>query len=96
MWPIVNVALPSIKTDLHFSRITAVGGARVPILFAAPSCAGGRLAILFGRPRLILVRLALSQRLASPGWPGRKLLIFFLPSRAHRAALLSPAAPALR
>src|SRR5579864_1894274 len=57
---IVNVALPSIRTDLHFSQeslqwvITAYS-----ILFGGVLLLGGRLADLLGRRRLFVVGLAL-------------------------------------
>src|SRR5438093_951049 len=56
---IVNVALPSIKTDLHFSQenlqwvITAYA-----ILFGGALLLGGRLADLLGRRRMFMVGLA--------------------------------------
>src|SRR5438445_12474795 len=55
---IVNVALPSIKTDLHFSQenlqwvITAYA-----ILFGGVLLLGGRLADLLGRRRLFMAGL---------------------------------------
>src|SRR5438105_10955669 len=57
---IVNVALPSIRTDLHFSQaglqwvITAYS-----IFFGGVLLLGGRLADLLGRPRLFIAGLAL-------------------------------------
>src|SRR4051812_26422248 len=57
---IVNVALPSIKTDLHFSQeslqwvITAYS-----IFFGGFLLLGGRLADLFGRRRLFMAGLLL-------------------------------------
>ena len=57
---IVNVALPSIRTDLHFSQeglqwvITAYS-----ILFGGVLLLGGRLADLLGRRRLFMGGLAL-------------------------------------
>ena len=57
---IVNVALPSIKTDLDFSQeslqwvITAYS-----ILFGGVLLLGGRLADMLGRRRLFMVGLAL-------------------------------------
>src|SRR5256884_7138842 len=57
---IVNVALPSIKTDLHFSQeslqwvITAYS-----IFFGGVLLLGGRLADLLGRPRLFIAGLLL-------------------------------------
>src|SRR2546430_1462252 len=56
---IVNVALPSIKTDLHFSEtslqwvITAYS-----IFFGGALLLGGRLADLLGRRRLFMIGLA--------------------------------------
>src|SRR5262244_4350076 len=57
---IVNVALPSIKTDLHFSQenlqwvISAYA-----ILFGGTLLLGGRLADLLGRRRLFMTGMAL-------------------------------------
>src|SRR5882762_8384493 len=57
---IVNVALPSIKTDLHFSQeslqwvVTAYS-----ILFGGVLLLGGRLADLLGRRRLFAVGIVL-------------------------------------
>src|SRR5256714_15016921 len=57
---IVNVALPSIRTDLHFSQeslqwvITAYS-----IFFGGVLLLGGRLADLLGRRRLFIAGLAL-------------------------------------
>src|SRR5438046_5705076 len=57
---IVNVALPSIKTDLHFSQeslqwvITAYS-----IFFGGVLLLGGRLADVLGRRRLFMAGLAL-------------------------------------
>src|SRR3989475_11819488 len=57
---IVNVALPSIKSDLHFSQqnlqwvITAYA-----ILFGGVLLLGGRLADLFGRRRLFVAGVGL-------------------------------------
>ena len=57
---IVNVALPSIKTDLHFAQenlqwvISAYA-----ILFGGALLLGGRLADIFGRRRLFMLGLAL-------------------------------------
>ena len=78
---IVNVALPSIKTDLHFSQeglqwvITAYA-----IMFGGVLLLGGRLADLLGRRRLFLSGIALftASSLSSPshrscaGSPGRR------------------------
>src|SRR5581483_7128022 len=57
---IVNVALPSIRTDLHFSQeslqwvITAYA-----VFFGGALLLGGRLADLLGRRRLFVIGLAL-------------------------------------
>ena len=57
---IVNVALPTIKTDLHFSQeslqwvVTAYS-----ILFGGVLLLGGRMADLLGRRRMFMVGLAL-------------------------------------
>src|SRR6187431_2821704 len=57
---IVNVALPSIKTDLHFSQeslqwiITAYA-----IIFGGVLLLGGRLADLLGRRRLFVAGVAI-------------------------------------
>ena len=57
---IVNVALPTIKTDLHFSQeslqwvVTAYS-----ILFGGVLLLGGRMADLLGRRRLFMVGLAI-------------------------------------
>src|SRR6266540_1452252 len=56
---IVNVALPSIKSDLHFTQenlqwvITAYA-----IIFGGALLLGGRLADLFGRRRLFVAGIA--------------------------------------
>src|ERR1700748_803962 len=57
---IVNVALPSIKNDLHFPQeslqwvITAYS-----IVFGGPLLPGGRLADRFGRRRMFIAALGL-------------------------------------
>ena len=72
---IVNVALPTIKTDLHFSEeslqwvVTAYS-----ILFGGVLLLGGRMADLLGRRRLFMTgprRCSPSCR-CSTGWPGRR------------------------
>src|SRR5213080_1802617 len=92
---IVNVALPSIKTDLHFSQeslqwvITAYS-----ILFGGVLLLGGRLADLLGRRRLFVVGLALftiSSLLDGLAW-SEGSLIAFRSLQGLGAALLSPAA----
>jgi EmrB/QacA subfamily drug resistance transporter len=92
---IVNVALPSIKTDLHFSQeslqwvITAYA-----ILFGGVLLLGGRLADLLGRRRLFVAGIALfavSSLLAGLSW-SEGSLIFFRALQGLGGALLSPAA----
>src|SRR5437879_7675331 len=92
---IVNVALPSIKTDLHFSQeslqwvITAYS-----IFFGGVLLLGGRLADLLGRRRLFvagIVLFAVSSLLAGLSW-SEGSLIAFRSLQGLGAALLSPAA----
>ena len=92
---IVNVALPSIKTDLNFSQeslqwvITAYS-----ILFGGVLLLGGRLADLLGRRRLFIVGLAvftISSLLDGLAW-SEGSLIAFRSLQGLGAALLSPAA----
>jgi EmrB/QacA subfamily drug resistance transporter len=92
---IVNVALPSIKTDLHFSEtslqwvITAYS-----IFFGGVLLLGGRLADLLGRRRLFMAGLALftvSSLLDGLAW-SESSLIAFRSVQGLGAALLSPAA----
>src|SRR5437868_9930533 len=92
---IVNVALPSIKTDLHFSQeglqwvVTAYA-----ILFGGALLLGGRLADLLGRRRLFMVGLVLftvSSLLDGLAW-SEGSLIAFRGLQGLGAALLSPAA----
>jgi EmrB/QacA subfamily drug resistance transporter len=92
---IVNVALPSIRTDLHFSQeglqwvITAYS-----ILFGGVLLLGGRLADLLGRRRLFMAGLALftvSSLLDGLAW-SEGSLIGFRALQGLGAALLSPAA----
>src|SRR6266566_12859 len=92
---IVNVALPSIRTDLHFSQeglqwvITAYA-----IFFGGVLLLGGRLADLLGRRRLLIAGLALftvSSLLDGLAW-SEGSLIAFRALQGLGAALLSPAA----
>jgi EmrB/QacA subfamily drug resistance transporter len=92
---IVNVALPSIRTDLHFSQeslqwvITAYS-----IVFGGVLLLGGRLADLLGRRRLFVVGLVLftvSSLLDGLAW-SEGSLIAFRALQGLGAALLSPAA----
>ena len=92
---IVNVALPSIKTELHFTQeslqwvITAYS-----ILFGGALLLGGRLADLLGRRRLFMAGLALftvSSLLDGLAW-SEASLITFRSLQGLGAALVSPAA----
>jgi EmrB/QacA subfamily drug resistance transporter len=92
---IVNVALPSIKTDLNFSQeslqwvITAYS-----ILFGGVLLLGGRLADLLGRRRLFAAGLTLftvSSLLDGLAW-SEGSLIAFRSLQGLGAAVLSPAA----
>jgi EmrB/QacA subfamily drug resistance transporter len=92
---IVNVALPSIRTDLHFSQeglqwvITAYS-----IFFGGVLLLGGRLADLLGRRRLFVAGLLLftvSSLLDGLAW-SETSLITFRSLQGLGAALLSPAA----
>jgi EmrB/QacA subfamily drug resistance transporter len=92
---IVNVALPTIKTDLHFSQeslqwvVTAYA-----LLFGGTLLLGGRLADLLGRRRVFIAGIAVfavGSLLSGLAWSEGSLIIF----RAFEglgAALLSPAA----
>src|SRR5436189_4531372 len=92
---IVNVALPTIKDDLHFSQeslqwvITAYS-----ILFGGVLLLGGRMADLLGRRRLFMAGLTLftiSSLLDGLAWSEGSLITFrALPGLG--AALLAPAA----
>src|SRR5580698_6913339 len=92
---IVNVALPSIKTDLHFSQVSLQWVITAySILFGGVLMLGGRLADLLGRRRLFVVGLALftvSSLLDGLAW-SEASLIAFRACQGLGAALLSPAA----
>jgi len=92
---IVNVALPTIKTDLHFSQeglqwvITAYS-----ILFGGVLLLGGRAADLLGRRRMFMAGLVLfsvSSLLDGIAW-SEGSLIAFRSLQGLGAALLAPAA----
>src|SRR5438477_4905830 len=92
---IVNVALPTIKNDLHFSQeglqwvITAYA-----ILFGGVLLLGGRLADLLGRRRLFVLGLTVftvSSLLDGLAW-SEGSLIAFRSLQGLGAALLAPAA----
>jgi EmrB/QacA subfamily drug resistance transporter len=95
---IVNVALPSIKTDLGFSSaglqwvITAYA-----ILFGGTLLLGGRLADLLGRRRMFVAGLALfsaSSLLCGFAWSSGSL-VAFRALQGLGGALLAPAALSL-
>ena len=95
---IVNVALPSIKSDLGFSQanlqwiISAYA-----IMFGGTLLLGGRLADLLGRRRLFVAGLALfaaSSLLCGLAW-SEGSLIAFRAAQGLGGALLAPAALAL-
>jgi EmrB/QacA subfamily drug resistance transporter len=95
---IVNVALPSIKTDLDFSQdslqwvISAYA-----ILFGGTLLLGGRLADLLGRRRLFVTGLGLfaaSSLLCGIAW-SESSLIAFRAVQGLGGALLAPAALSL-
>jgi len=92
---IVNVALPAIKTDLHFSQeslqwvITAYA-----ILFGGALLLGGRLADLLGRRRLFIAGVAMfsvSSLLSGLAWSSGSLIVF-RGLQGLGGALLAPAA----
>src|SRR6188472_2788050 len=92
---IVNVALPTIKNDLHFSEsslqwvITAYA-----IMFGGVLLLGGRMADLLGRRKLFLTGVGLftvSSLLAGFAWSSGSL-IAFRATQGLGGALLAPAA----
>ena len=92
---IVNVALPSIQTDLHFTQeslqwvITAYA-----IMFGGVLLLGGRMADLLGRRRLFIAGVALftlSSLLAGFAWSEGSLIAFRC-LQGLGAAMMSPAA----
>src|SRR5258708_6567991 len=92
---IVNVALPSIKTDLHFSQEDlqwVVTG--YAICFGGVLLLGGRLADLLGRRRVFIVGILLftaSSLLDGLAWSEASLITFRC-LQGLGAALVSPAA----
>jgi len=92
---IVNVALPSIKTDLHFSQESlqwVITG--YSIFFGGFLLLGGRLADLLGRRRLFMAGLLLftvSSLLDGLAWSEGSLIAFRC-LQGLGAAMLSPAA----
>jgi EmrB/QacA subfamily drug resistance transporter len=92
---IVNVALPSIRTDLHFSQVSLQWVITAyTILFGGVLMLGGRLADLLGRRRMFMLGLALFTTfslLDGLAW-SEGSLIAFRAAQGLGAALLSPAA----
>jgi EmrB/QacA subfamily drug resistance transporter len=95
---IVNVALPSIKSDLGFSEANLQWViSAYAIMFGGVLLLGGRLADLLGRRRLFVVGLAvftLSSLLCGIAW-SEASLIFFRAVQGLGGALLAPAALSL-
>jgi EmrB/QacA subfamily drug resistance transporter len=95
---IVNVALPSIKTDLNFSQANLQWViSAYAILFGGALLLGGRLADLLGRRRLFVTGLALftaSSLLCGLAW-SEGSLIGFRALQGLGGALLAPAALSL-
>src|SRR5919205_169665 len=95
---IVNVALPSIKTDLHFSQANLQWVVSAyAILFGGALLLGGRLADVLGRRRLFGAGLALfaaSSLLCGVAW-SETSLIAFRAVQGLGGALLAPAALSL-
>src|SRR5438876_7000187 len=95
---IVNVALPSIKADLHFSQTNLQWViSAYAILFGGVLLLGGRLADLLGRRRLFIAGLALfaaSSLLCGLAW-SEGSLIAFRAVQGLGGALLAPAALSL-
>jgi EmrB/QacA subfamily drug resistance transporter len=95
---IVNVALPSIKSDLHFSQTNLQWViSAYAILFGGTLLLGGRLADLLGRRRLFVAGLALfaaSSLLCGLAW-SEGSLIAFRALQGLGGALLAPAALSL-
>ncbi len=95
---IVNVALPSIKTDLDFSQTNLQWViSAYALLFGGALLLGGRLADLLGRRRLFIAGLALfvaSSLLCGLAW-SEGSLIAFRAVQGLGGALLAPAALSL-
>src|SRR5919205_3056665 len=95
---IVNVALPSIKSDLSFSETNLQWViSAYAILFGGTLLLGGRLADLLGRRRLFVAGLALfsvSSLLCGLAW-SEGSLIGFRALQGLGGALLAPAALSL-
>jgi EmrB/QacA subfamily drug resistance transporter len=95
---IVNVALPSIKSDLGFSQTNLQWVVSAyAIMFGGTLLLGGRLADLLGRRRLFVAGLALfalSSLLCGIAW-SEASLILFRAVQGVGGALLAPAALSL-
>jgi EmrB/QacA subfamily drug resistance transporter len=95
---IVNVALPSIKSDLHFSTTSLQWViSAYAILFGGVLLLGGRLADLLGRRRLFIVGVlvfAASSLLCGLAWSAPSL-IAFRAVQGLGGALMAPAALSL-
>src|SRR5947208_8621376 len=95
---IVNVALPSIKSDLDFSQANLQWViSAYAIMFGGALLLGGRLADLLGRRRLFMAGLALfatSSLLCGLAW-SEASLIAFRAVQGLGGALLAPAALSL-
>jgi EmrB/QacA subfamily drug resistance transporter len=95
---IVNVALPSIKSDLNFSQTNLQWViSAYAIMFGGALLLGGRLADLLGRRRLFITGLALfagSSLLCGLAW-SESSLIGFRALQGLGGALLAPAALSL-
>jgi EmrB/QacA subfamily drug resistance transporter len=92
---IVNVALPAIKSDLHFSEVSLQWVITAyAIVFGGFLLLGGRLADLLGRRRMFLIGLAMFtvfSLLDGLAW-SEGSLITFRSLQGLGAAMLSPAA----
>ncbi len=95
---IVNVALPSIKSDLGFSQTSLQWViSAYAIIFGGALLLGGRLADLLGRRRMFIAGLALftaSSLLCGLAW-SEASLIAFRALQGLGGALLAPAALSL-
>src|SRR5437899_7420588 len=95
---IVNVAWPSIKTDLNFSQANLQWViSAYAIMFGGALLLGGRLADLLGRRRLFVAGLTLftaSSLLCGLAW-SETSLIAFRSLQGLGGALLAPAAALL-
>jgi len=95
---IVNVALPSIQADLHFSQTSLQWViSAYAIIFGGTLLLGGRLADLLGRRRMFMVGLAVftaASLLCGLAW-SEGTLVAFRAVQGLGGALLAPAALSL-